>query len=214
MENKTFNPVNIILIIAVAGLYYLHFSSNGAKGGSNGEDDSTAVVLPRISPTSIKSSGVVYINGDVIYEDYEYAKEISIAAKVNQSRLEKEYQQKAQSIQTEYTALQQKMSKGLLSENQSIAEQEALMKKKADLDNYELKMQELVQNFEKDKMDVHSSITDYLKEYNKTSQYQYILGYTNSPGGMVMLADDSLDITNEVLKGLNEQYKAKKTAKK
>ena len=48
---------------------------------------------------------------------------------------------------------------------------------------------------------VHSHLTGYLKEFNKDHNYHFILGYQRGSG--ILLANDSLDITRFVLKGLN-----------
>ena len=67
---------------------------------------------------------------------------------------------------------------------------------------------------QKSNEEVRKNVVDYVAEYNKTGQYNYILTYTDSPGGFLILANDSLDITNDILNGLNAQYRAKKEAEK
>jgi hypothetical protein len=37
-----------------------------------------------------------------------------------------------------------------------------------------------------------------------------VLTYSDGPGGVILLANDSMDITNEILDGLNAQYKTQK----
>ena len=60
---------------------------------------------------------------------------------------------------------------------------------------------------------VMNSIMDYLKEYSKGKKFQYILG--NTFDGKILYADHTLEITADVIKGLNENYKAQaKDAKK
>ena len=48
------------------------------------------------------------------------------------------------------------------------------------------------------------AIKTYLDKYNQTKQYAMIL--TNQGGAPVLTADKSLDITDDVLSGLNEEY--------
>ena len=50
-----------------------------------------------------------------------------------------------------------------------------------------------------------SKIHDYLKKYNAGDKYDMVIGY--SKGGGVLYAKEDLDITQDVLKGLNEEYK-------
>ena len=50
---------------------------------------------------------------------------------------------------------------------------------------------------------IHSDLMRYLKTYNKNQQYDFILGY--SRGGGILFANDSLDVTKQVVEGLNKK---------
>ena len=51
---------------------------------------------------------------------------------------------------------------------------------------------------------VLNEVMDYLKEYNAEYNYKYI--FSNSFGGVLLYTDNTLNITQDVLKGLNESY--------
>jgi len=87
------------------------------------------------------------------------------------------------------------------------------LKRKEDLDKMEMQLQALVEKTQKKNEEVRKTIIDYLNEYNKSSKYDYILTYTEGPGATILLTNDSLNITNEILEGLNAQYKSKKEKK-
>jgi outer membrane protein len=55
--------------------------------------------------------------------------------------------------------------------------------------------------------DVKTKIENFLKEYNKTKGYAYILAYEP---GIIYYRDSTLNITDDLVKGLNEQYSKKK----
>ena len=57
---------------------------------------------------------------------------------------------------------------------------------------------------------LYDSLMSYLKEYNKDGKFKYIFNY--SQGGVFFMADDKLDITGEVVKGMNERYEKNKPA--
>lgn len=212
---KNLNPVNGILLIAVAILYYLHFSADKVSVDEvAGADTVEDVLTDSTGAPIVKKEGTVYINGDILNAEYQFVKDISAAAQASQQRLENSYKRKAQKLQQDVGVFQQKASQGLLSENQAMAQQESLMKRKEELDKMDLKMQSLMQEFQQKNLEVRASVVNYLKEYNKTANYQYVLTYTDGPGGVVVLADSTLDITSEVLVGLNEEYAAKKEAAK
>ena len=74
----------------------------------------------------------------------------------------------------------------------------------------EYQLQALMEKTQKKNEEIRKTIIDYLEGYNNNSQYDYILTYTDQPGGFILIANDSMDITNEVLAGLNANYKKNK----
>ncbi len=60
--------------------------------------------------------------------------------------------------------------------------------------------------------DFFARVNNFLSEYNKAQQFDYIFSYAE--GGQVLLAKDTLDITQDVLNGLNKIYTESKKAKK
>jgi outer membrane protein len=52
---------------------------------------------------------------------------------------------------------------------------------------------------------IYDSIYSFLQKYTQGKNVQYIMGY--SPGGSVLYANDSLDITTQVVNGLNDLRK-------
>jgi outer membrane protein len=211
-KNNLSVALNIILVIAVAILYYLHFSCNAtcaAQGAAAA--DSTAVSRPTVLlPKEIKASKIVFVNTDVINEKFDYVKELTAVAKANQQAFENAYKKKATALQNRYQEIQQKASQGLLSDNQTRDAQEELAKGKQELDQLEGKQQQMMEQIQNDNEKVLNTVMDYIKEYNKSSRYNYILAYSRSAMSPIMDANDSLDITNEIVEGLNAQYKAKK----
>jgi outer membrane protein len=56
-------------------------------------------------------------------------------------------------------------------------------------------------------LDVKKKIEDFLKEYNKDKTYSFILSNSSD---LIYYKDSSYNITNDIVKGLNELYKVKK----
>ena len=50
---------------------------------------------------------------------------------------------------------------------------------------------------------VHHHLTSFLRSMNEEMNYKFILGYQRGSG--ILLANDSLDITNEVIEGINSE---------
>jgi outer membrane protein len=211
-KNNLSVALNIVLVIAVAILYYFHFSCPGTCTAEKTPDnDSSVASRPMVmAPREIKASKIVFVNTDVINEKFDYVKELSSAAKANQLSFENTYKKKATDLQNRYQEIQQKASQGLLSDNQTRDAQEELAKGKQELDRLEEKQQLLMEQIQRDNEKVLNTVMDYIKEYNKSSQYNYILAYSRSAMSPVLDANDSLDITDEIVEGLNAQYRSKK----
>jgi outer membrane protein len=220
LKNKKMNKnlsigLNIVLFAAVAVLYYLHFTQSNSSAAENTINDSLTSSKPIVlAPKDIKASKTVYVNLDVLNEKYQFIQDLSASAQAEQRALESKYQTKGQKLQEDYTAFQQKAQQGLLSDNQISTEQEAFAKRKEELDLLEQQSQSLVDKIQQRNEEANANLRKYIKEYNKNSHYNYVFAYSSSPLSQVLLADDSLDITNEILEGLNNQYKTLKTSEK
>ena len=53
-------------------------------------------------------------------------------------------------------------------------------------------------------MEVHDTIVSFISRFNKMKNYTFI--FERSYGGTLLYADPSLEITDEILKGLNGEY--------
>jgi outer membrane protein len=185
--------LNAVLAIAVATLFYWHFSS-----------PKTATVAGKVSS---EGSSIVFVNTDTLLENYVYFKKAKAELEVKRDAMENELSNANTAIQREFAAAQQRLSTMSASEARSTEErlgqkQQSLMQRKEELnDNFSIQMK---------KMDdeLNDKIHNYLKNYNKDKNYKYILAYTRQ--SQILFADGALDITKEVLEGMNEEYKKEK----
>ncbi|AWI25291.1 OmpH family outer membrane protein [Flavobacterium pallidum] len=96
-----------------------------------------------------------------------------------------------------------------LSANELKLKQELLQTRQQQINGYQQAMQKQMQDEDKKvTQTVINDINDYVKEYGKKHSYQIIFGA--SGGGNIMYAEESSDLTAEILKGLNEEYEPKK----
>ena len=210
MNKNASIALNIILVVAVAIFFFLHFFS-AQTAVETSRTDSASLSKPHVLlPKEIKASKIAYVNTDVLNEKYQYVKDISDVAKAKLQSMEVTYKKKAMDLQNRYAEFQQKASQGLLSENQTREAQEELGKRKDELDKMESTQQQLMDQMQMENEKVFRAVIDYIKEYNKSSQYNYVLAYSDKIVGSVLLANDSLDITDEIVEGLNAQYQTKK----
>jgi outer membrane protein len=206
-----------ILMLSVGILFFFHFKEASHHSDNEGsETDSLAAAKPVVTPPKdIKESKIVYVNIDVLNEQYDFLKDISSAAKAEHTSLQNQFQTKGEKLQKDYEEFQQSAQGGLLSENQINQKQEEFAKRKDDLDQLQIKADDLMAKIQDESMKAMENVKNYIAEYNKNGNYDYVVAYSDNPGAtQLLLANPAYDITAEILEGINVQYKAEKAAKK
>ncbi|MDY6801339.1 MAG: OmpH family outer membrane protein [Bacteroidota bacterium] len=193
--------LNIILIVAVAGIYILYFTGEG-----KGTVADTSVTEEEVDGEIIgRSFSIAYVNIDTIISDYQFFvdKRDDLNQKMGES--EAELQLKSRNFEREVRDFQEQMNKGLITRTKAQMLQQELAQKEQELyatrDNIAQQLSEEEQVMLRQGLD---RIMKFLEEYNKEHNYQYVLSKTF--GSQVLFADKSLNITRDVLNGLNEQY--------
>jgi outer membrane protein len=191
--------LNAVLAVAVAVLYYLHFS----------EKNTTEPV----SASTTKAAPVrktVYVNVDSLLTNYEYFKDTRKVLESKRFQLDNELNNKGRSLQNEVAFFQQRAQ--TMTMEQGRATEAALQKKQQDLVAYRDRVvQQLAAEEQKKNEELYNQIHDYLKKVNKQNQYDFVMGY--SRGGGILFADTTLDATKSIIGGLNKEYQQKQTKK-
>jgi len=193
--------ITIVLGIAVIVLYILHFT--GGKGNS-----------PAITAASTAVNGkIAFINADSILSQYGMAKEIKSQLEDKVKKVQLELSTREQSFQKRVTDFQQKIQAKSISQEQAQKTNDQLAQEKQSLDGLSGQYQQLIgQQQQELTVALHDTIANYLKRFNKEGKFDYIFNYRN--GGDLLFQNPGLDITNVVLKGLNEDYKKHNQGKK
>ena len=186
--------LNIVLLLAVGVLYYLHFSSKGSKGTSS-------------SPVSVGDLSIAYINADSVLKYYDFLKDNQVVIEAKTKKMDADYRNRAQSLQNEITAYQRNVSN--LTIGQARALEEDLGKKQQNLQLYQQSLsQELMAEESKLNRELYERITTFLKKYSQENGLQVVLKF--DPTSDVLYGGEALDITTIVVQGLNDAYKAEK----
>ena len=182
--------LNVVLLLAVAFLYYLHFSapkSQKVNGSLNSKD--------------LK---VTYLNSDTVLTNYDYFKVNRDRLESKGKRLDQELKSRAQGLQNEIESYQRNASN--LTMGQARTVEEDLGKKRQNLQMYQESLsQEMISDQDRMTKDLYERVTSYLKKYGQERGLQVVLKFDASSD--LLFAHDSLDISKDVIKGLNEVYK-------
>jgi outer membrane protein len=192
---------NVVLLILVGVLFYLHFSS----ASKTHVPEATKVMANNASNAPAGPFKIAYFEMDSIENNYEYLKEVKdeLKAKENQlsgqlNSMKNRYMQKVNKFQQEAQTMTQ--------ERQGAMQQELMQEQKM-IQNKEQAMGGDLQDESFKKMQVvNKTIEDFLKNFNKDKGYSYILA---AQPGTIYFKDSSYDITMEMLRGLNGSYKKK-----
>jgi outer membrane protein len=186
-------PLNVVLAIAVAVLFFLHFKSPKAPASATKADGKAAETLK-----------IAYVDLDSIQEKYVYYKEKMTEFERKKESADRELNGAFQRIENERATFAQRGEAITQAEAENF--QREYTRKMQNLEgqkrNFETSIQ---QDGMKTMEDLRKRINDFLVEYNKTKSYSLIFS-TSSSVNVLFHKDSTLDITNEIVDGLNAAY--------
>ena len=192
--------LNILLIIAVAFLYYLHFA-----GSKKVSVSSAPVLQTKPDSGSRKSIVVAYVELDSLNNNVAFIRQRKKELEAEQKIIANEYE----SSYHDLTALRDNFLKKGKSITQQEAEafQEKLGEKQQEIEHTkQLKSQKLAEKGARIMEDMQGKLKDFMNDYNK--QKKYTLIFTTGTGlDYFLYKDSSLNITSEIVKGLNDKMK-------
>lgn len=143
------------------------------------------------------------MDSDTLLAKYNLAKDYQEEMLRLQNNLDNAARQQQSSIEGLASQYQQKQqNNGYASQAEMERDMKTLQSKQASAENQLAQMQNNMQNqMAAAQQAVQDSIMNYIKEYNATKGYDAIF-----MKAATLYIDPALDITDEVLKGLNERY--------
>lgn len=200
-EMKQFSLLlNIVLTLAVAYLYYLHYSS---KSGAVTEE-----VKPLALPAaSQQSGGILFLNSDTLLDQYDYFTEKRNQLDARQEKIRSELSTEKERLDASIQLYQQQ-AVGMTDLERQKKEEELMMKQQSLMDRREKLLAQLDDEQAKSTEELFNRLTAFLRTYISDKNVNFVLGYQK--GGGILFANDSLDITQQVVDGLNKAYAAEK----
>lgn len=161
-----------------------------------------------INVDSIKGLKIVYVNLDTIMYRYEFALDINKEMISKEARISATLDGKRKKLEEEIADFEYRCNAKLLAtEEQFIEERDKIIKKEQEFVKLrdELYMQLESENMARSK-ELRDSINSYILEHNQTKGYDFIL---TKIGDNILYANSALDITMEIVEGLNKRYNKK-----
>lgn len=208
MENNKLNKIliacNAVLFLGLIGIYIIHFTTTPK---SKVNKDAVAPIQKEGGLT------VAYVDTDTLLANYQYAKDLEAELLAFKNQQEAYGKQQMEKFQKDYQDYLKNGSSLTLTQQQA---KEAELKQRAE------KMSTLEQELTAKIMErqiaentkLLNAIFAFVREYNtQNQQFDIILRKTfeNSPS---LYMNPGMDITQEILDGLNEEYKNLKKEEK
>ena len=195
--NKIYKITTGVLIVSVLVLYYLFFFSDSKKSGSNSVKGSNTKI------GSENTSRFAYVDFDTIKEKYLLFKQKNDDLELQINKIGAEFEPSFKKLEEE--------REYFLKKGESVTDSEAQQ-----FQQLQVRYQQLSETRESKIIDIQNKaieeilakINAYLNEYNKQKQFQFI--FSVQAGLPIFLYKDSaLNITNEVVEGLNTSFQKK-----
>lgn len=186
-----------MLAIAIVVLYVLFFFVSDEKNASSAESSGASAI-----PTDIT---IAYVLEDTLLNKYAYFQELAAGLEEKRKTMENDYTLKAQGLQKEFEGFQR--TAGNMTMNQARAVEEDLMQKRQNLLLLQEKMgQDLLKAEAEVNTQLYDKVSGYLEKYAKENGFALILNVKR--GNAILYGDKGMDITDIIVKGLNEEHNA------
>lgn len=202
MHNKRIMKKSTLILSALAVAACLSFASceNQNKPG--------VVVSPVQNDSSAVAGSIVFFNMDRIMAEYDMANDLRAVVETKVNSIQAEITRKENKLSRDLADFNNKIEKGLLTRSVAEAQQQKLQQQQAAYQKFVMeKQQEMAEEQSVMVNNIMNAINEYIQKYNEVKQYSMIL----ATGGDILTTPvvygaASLDITDEILKGLNDEY--------
>lgn len=156
--------------------------------------------------TNATTSSVAVVDIDTLADKCNYCKDGQKALEAKKNALTKQFNAKTQSLQNAVINFQKKAQAGQFTSQQEAQKQQAaLQKQQQDLQVFQERIERDLAKAQQEYQDkLRKDLNTFLKEYNKDGRFKVII---SKSGDNVLYIDPSVDITNDVIEGLNKSYK-------
>ncbi|MCF8296933.1 MAG: OmpH family outer membrane protein [Saprospiraceae bacterium] len=195
--------ISIILnILIILGLIICHIIGLAEK--SNDDKD--------ISVSKTANNGeltIAFVRSDTLWSNYDFVKYSKKILDSIEVKYQSQYNYQAEKLQSDYNEYIKKGTAGLLSLNQQKETENKLTQRQNDLIKLDERLsEELLAQKEELNNVLQDTILNFIKRYNEKANYTYILEYAKLSG--ILYADEAYDITEDIVIGLNNEYKKNK----
>lgn len=166
-------------------------------------------VIKQIVCDSVPALKIAYVDIDTLLINYDLWVDLNEDMIRKEENVRVTLNEKAQDLQTEFEEFERKLNNnGFVTRERAESEQNRILKKRQDLEELQERLSnELAIENNKNNVLFRDSINSFIAQYNKQKGYNIILSRL---GDNILYIDGGMNITQEVVDGLNARYKASK----
>lgn len=152
---------------------------------------------------------IAYVDIDTLLTSYNLWKDLNEDMIRKEENIRVALNEKAKDLQNDYEEFERKLNNnGFATLERAESEQNRILKKRQDLEELQERLSnELAIESNKNNVLFRDSINSFINQYNKAKGYNIILSRL---GDNILYIDNAMNITQEVIDGLNARYKASK----
>ena len=165
---------------------------------------------PAESETETKAAPgtIVYFNIDKVMSSYDMANELRSVVETKVNGIQAEIDRRGKKLEKDVTDFQQKIDKGLLTRSVAEAQGQKLQQQQNSYQQYAMQKNQEIQEEQQVMLNqIADAINQFILKYNEEKKYALILTTSGEVlPAPIVTGDPSLDITEDLLKGLNDEY--------
>ncbi|MDR1339869.1 MAG: OmpH family outer membrane protein [Prevotellaceae bacterium] len=190
--------------LLVIMLLFTACGNGGAEQGKTVDPQQNSTDAQRTVETKI--TDIAYVNFDSIVQNYDYYHDLKREFEQKAKKKDEEFNSKVNTLQAEVMTFKSNYEKMLLTHSEAEEQQRRLGQREIDLkEEYSKIMNQLGEEEAVMSRKVIDAIQTYVKKYNVDKKYSLILN-----AATIIVGAPSMDITSEILSGLNQEYIANK----
>jgi outer membrane protein len=191
-------PLILSIIAVVAAVAALILTLTAPKNNHTPAENSDGI--------QAVAGDIVFLRLDTLMMQYDMYSDLQSAFEAKAQTADADLNKKARKLESDIKNFENQIQKGLLTRSAAEQQNTSLQQRQANLQNEAAqKQQELAEESQVMLNQVMYAIQTYLEEYNKSHNFAAILT-TTAASNVVMVGAPALDITQEIVEGLNAEY--------
>ena len=193
--------LSIISLVAVIALGIISFTGKGSASEAKSGENAPAA----------GSGAIVYFNLDRVLNEYDMANDLRSVVESKAQGIQEEVNRRGNKLQNDVNSFQEKINKGLITRSVAEVQGQKLEQQRNDFNNFaNQKNQEIAEEQQVMMNNIGDAIKTFLDKNASDDSYAMVIATLPAP---VAAADSTLDVTDDIIVKLNDEYVKTKSKK-